>query len=107
MVTKLNCGQALWSVAYAKISYGGGGARRSGALRIWQRGVQPGVWEFLRFSHKKTLILARFFIEKGNALSAVTIENAKIFSQLMSKNRSLAKISERRLQSLLVCKIID
>ena len=29
-------------------------------------------------------------------------ENAKIFSQLMSKSRSLAKISERRLQPLLV-----
>ena len=40
-------------------------------------------------------------------MSAVTIDNAKIFSQLMSKSRRLAKISERRLQSLLACKIID
>ena len=40
-------------------------------------------------------------------MSAVTIDNAKIFSQLMSKSRSLAKISDRRLQSLLVCEIID
>ena len=40
-------------------------------------------------------------------MSAVTTDNAKIFSHLMSKSRSLAKISERRLQSLLVCEIID
>ena len=31
-------------------------------------------------------------------MSAVTTGNAKIFSQLTSKSRSLAKISERRLQ---------
>ena len=35
------------------------------------------------------------------------MDNAKIFSELVSKSRSLAKISERRLQSLLVCEIID
>ena len=40
-------------------------------------------------------------------MSAVTTDNAKIFSQLMSKIRSLAKISKRRLQPLLVCEIID
>ena len=40
-------------------------------------------------------------------MSAVTIDNAKIFSQLMSKSRSLAKISERRLQSLVVCEMIE
>ena len=40
-------------------------------------------------------------------MSAVTIDNAKVFSQLMSKSRSWAKISERRLQSLLVREIID
>ena len=40
-------------------------------------------------------------------MSAVTIDNAKIFLQLMSKSISLAKISERRLQLLLVCEIID
>ena len=56
---------------------------------------------------KKTLILAHFFVEKGHAVSAVTIDSAKIFSQLMSESRSLAKLSERRLQSLLVCEIID
>ena len=63
--------------------------------------------EFLRFSHKKTLILAYFFVGKGRAVSAFTRDNANIFSHLMSKSRSLAKISERRLQSLLVCEIID
>ena len=35
-------------------------------------------------------------------MSAVTIKNAKIFLQLKSKSRSLAKINERRLQPLLV-----
>ena len=51
--------------------------------------------------------LGHFFIQKGHAVSAVTsIDNAKIFSQLTSKSRSLAKISERKLQSLLVCEII-
>ena len=51
----------------------------------------------LRFSHK-TLILAHLFIKKGCAASAVTMDNAKIFLQLMSKSRSLAKVRERRLQ---------
>ena len=40
-------------------------------------------------------------------MSAVAVDNAKIFLQLMSKNRSLAKINERRLQPLLVSEIID
>ena len=56
---------------------------------------------------KKTLILANLFIEKGHAVSAVTMDNAKMFSQLMSSSRSLAKINERRLQPLIVCEIID
>ena len=58
--------------------------------------------EFLRFTHKKKLISAHFFLVKGHAVSAVTIDNAKTFSQLMRKGRSLAKISERRLKSLSV-----
>ena len=82
----------------------------SGAPRVWQRGATtgnlgvkpPAVNEFLQFSCKKTLILAHFFIEKGHAVSAVTTDNAKTFSHLMSKSRSLAKISERRLQPSLV-----
>ena len=40
-------------------------------------------------------------------MSAVTIDNAKRFSQLMSKSRGLAKISDRRMPPLLVCEIID
>ena len=59
-------------------------------------GVQPGIWghspqpqtNFFGF-HKKTFILAHFFIEKWHAVSAITINNAKIFLQLMSKSRSL------------------
>ena len=35
-----------------------------------------------RFSHKKTLILAHFFNEKGHAVSAVTRDNTKIFLKL-------------------------
>ena len=35
-----------------------------------------------RFSHKKTLILAHFLNVKGHAVSAVTRDNTKIFSQL-------------------------
>ena len=90
-----------------------------GAPRIWQkREEQPGVWgrkpqppeatppeppaNFCDFHVKKKLILAHLYTEKGHAVSAVTIDNAKIFSQLMSKIRSLAKICERRLQPILV-----
>ena len=36
---------------------------------------------FLRISHKKTLILAHFFVEKGHAVSALIMDNAKIFLQ--------------------------
>ena len=77
-------------------------------------GTTGGLWakppasiEFLWFSHKKkTLTLAHIFVEKGHAVSAITLDNAKIFLPLISESRSLAKISERRLQSLLVCEII-
>ena len=58
--------------------------------------------------HIKTLTSAHFFfIKKGHAVSAVTMDNAKIFSQLMSKSRSLAKISKTWLKSLLLGEIID
>ena len=81
----------------------------SGAPKIWQRrastgglgAVPPAAIEFLRFSLKK-LILAQFFIKKVHAVSAVSMDDAKIFSHFMSKSRSLAKISEKRLQPLLV-----
>ena len=39
----------------------------------------PAANELLRFSHKKTLILAHF-IEKGHAVSAVTTDNSKMKS---------------------------
>ena len=41
----------------------------------------PAADELLRFSHKKTLVLAHFFNETGHAMSAVTMDNLKIFSQ--------------------------
>ena len=88
------------SEGVAPPGYGKGGT--TGGLRA----KPPAANEFLRFSHEKTLILAHFFIEKENAVRAVTIVNAKIFSQLTFKSRSLAKISEKRLQPLLVCEII-
>ena len=46
------------------------------------RGCGGEAGEGGRFSHKKTLILAHFFNEKGHAVSAVTRDNTKIFSQL-------------------------
>ena len=87
--------------------------RSSVASRVWQGGEGHNRWsgcetpvagcqgcggampnEFLRFSHKKILILAHFFIEKVHAVSAVTMDNVKIFPQLMCNSRGLAKISE-------------
>ena len=58
-----------------------------GAPRIRQRkghnrGCGGKAGEGGRFSHTKTLILAHFFNEKGHAVSAVTRDNTKIFSQL-------------------------
>ena len=72
----------------------------SGAPKVWQRwghdrGVRvkpPAANEFLRFSHKKH-ILAHFFVEQEHVVSGVIMDNAKIFLQLMSKSRNLAKIS--------------
>ena len=55
-----------------------------------------GVW-----GHKKELILAHLFIEKEHTVSTVTMDNEKIFPQLMSKSRNLDKISEKRRQLLL------
>ena len=72
------------------------------AISVISGGETPAPNGFLRFSYKKHSSWHTFFIEKGRAVSAVTTDNAKIFSQLMSKSRSLAKISERRLQPLLV-----
>ena len=51
-------------------------------------------------SHKNTQF-SELFIEKGLVGSAVTMDNAKMLSQLMSISTSLAKINERRLQPLL------
>ena len=72
----------------------------SGAPKVWQRwghdrgvGVKPPVvYEFLRFSHEKH-ILAHFFVEQEHIVSRVIMDNAKVFLQLMSKSRNLAKIS--------------
>ena len=79
-----------------------------GAPRIWQRrghnqGCGGEAEKGGRFS-QKTLILAHFFNKKGHAASAVTRDNTKTFSQLMVclKSRSMAKISEKRLQPLSV-----
>ena len=58
-----------------------------GACRIWQRrghnrGCGGEAGKGSRFSHKKTLILAHFFNDKGHAVIAVTRDDTKIFSQL-------------------------
>ena len=64
-------------------------------LGVFPKGTTSGF-------HIKNTHISSCFIEKGHAVSAVLIDNAKLFSQLMSKSRSLAEISERRLQPLLV-----
>ena len=46
------------------------------------RGCGGEAGEGVRFSHKKTLILAHFFNEKGHAVSVVTRDNTKILLQL-------------------------
>ena len=58
--------------------------------------------ELLRFSHKKNTHFNTLFYQKRLAVSAVIMDNAKIFLQFMSKSRSSTKISEKRLQPLLV-----
>ena len=89
----------------------------SGAPRIWQWGATtrglgvkpPAAYGFLRFSYNKNTHFSTLFLSKKGVqwVSAATTDNAKIFSQLMSKSTSLTKISERRLQPLLVWEIID
>ena len=92
-----NCLNLTASSGAPRILQGGEGHRGLGVLPLPAN-------EFLRFSYKKNNHFSTLFFEKHHAVSAVTIEDAKIFSQLtgMSKSRSLAKINERRLQSLLV-----
>ena len=58
------------------------GAPRIRQRRGHNRGCGGEAGKGGRFSHKKTLILAHFFNEKGHAVSAVTCDNTKIFSQL-------------------------
>ena len=63
------------------------------APRIWQMGGRHnwslGSWgpptNFYGF-HIKNTHFNTLFTEKGHAVSAVTMDNAKIFSQLMSKS---------------------
>ena len=38
----------------------------------------PAANKFLRFSHKKTLFLTHLYIDKGHAVSAVTLSVARI-----------------------------
>ena len=64
------------------VAHSGFGKKRD--TTMGQGAKPPATNEILRFSHKKKLILVHFFIEKGHVVSAVTIDNAKIFSQLMS-----------------------
>ena len=87
----------------------------SGAPRIWQRGEghKRGRWVNLQLPtkfygfHMKNTHFSTLFIKIGHSVSAVTRDNAKIFSQFTSKSRSLAKISERRLYPSLVWEITD
>ena len=83
----------------------GWNSQQPGTKGVWGRSPQPPP-NFYRFYIKNTLIFTHFFTEKGLAVSAVTMDDAKIFSQLMSTSRNLAKVSENRLQPSLVWKII-
>ena len=66
------------------------GFSKKGGGTIGGLGVKPpatgarGVNEFYGFNIKNTHF-SHFFIEKEHAVSAVTMDNAKTFSQLMSK----------------------
>ena len=63
------------------------GSGTPGGLRV----KPPAANEYLGF-HIKNSHFSTLFIEKGLAVSAVTMDNAKIISRLMSTSRSLAKI---------------
>ena len=62
----------------------------------------PAANEFYDFYIKKHSFKHTFFIEKEHAVSAVTMDNAKMIAHFMSNGRSSAKISEGKLQPLLV-----
>ena len=95
-----------------KIRQRGGGHTRgsegeTSSGRRLRGGVAPSRQRIFAVSYKKNSHFSTIFIEKRLAMSAVTMDNAKIISHLMSKSRSLAKISVRTLQSLLVSEIVD
>ena len=83
------------SVAHPGFGKGGCHNRRFG-------GVVPRRQQIFTVFTQKNSHFGTFFSEKRLAVSAVTMDDAKIFSLLVSKSRSLAKISERKLQPLLV-----
>ena len=92
---KIKRSARLQAVAHPRFGKGGHTQGSEGKTSSRQR--------IFAVSYKKNSHFSTLFIVKGLAMSAVTMDNAKIIiSQLMSKSRSLAKISERRLQSLLV-----
>ena len=62
------------SLTEAHAGFGKGGGTTEGVGAKQAKGVG--------FDIKKTLILAHFFNEKGHAVSAVTRDDTKIFSQL-------------------------
>ena len=66
-------------------------------------GVKPlAANELLRFQHKKNTHSNTLFYQTRLAVSAIIMDNAKIFLQLVFKSSSSVKISEKRLQTLLV-----
>ena len=76
-------------VAKGSHNRGSGGKTPNRRILKGPRGIAPS-------RQQSFAVPSALFIEKGHA---VTADNAKIFLQLMSKSRSLAKTSERRLQS--------
>ena len=80
-------------VAHLEFGKGGGGTTEGETPSLRRLRAAN---KFLRFSHKN-IHFNTFFYQESLAVSAVTMDNAKIFSHLMSKSRSLAKIREKRL----------
>ena len=65
-------------------------------------GVAPSCQQTFTVFISKNTHFNTLFYQKRLAVSAVIMDHAKIFAQLMPKSRSLAKISKKRLLPLLV-----
>ena len=80
------------------------GGNKTGGLGA----TPPAANEFLRFSHKKTLFLKHFYIEKGHAVSSATTSVASILQWggggggLKMKPHLIIRCIQERIQKVLV-----